>query len=111
MEQGKEMMASKIILKGGILLIHDEYNHVIPTKADLLVEDDRISAIRASIEQADHTGAIVINCADTVVAPGFIDTHHHLWQSQRKGLHCDQILLDYYHSGWYINLKPVAILL
>ena len=90
-------MKSQILLRQGTLLIHGEGDHVTPTKADLLIEKDRIIEIRENIEASDFMS--VINCSGKIVSPGFVDTHHHLWQSQQKGEHSDQILLDYYHSG------------
>ncbi|KAJ4294219.1 hypothetical protein N0V90_007909 [Kalmusia sp. IMI 367209] len=34
-----------------------------------------------------------------IVSPGFIDTHHHLWQTQLKGRHADHTVLDCMPSG------------
>lgn len=31
--------------------------------------------------------------------PGFIDTHHHVWQTQLKGRHANQTLLNYFPTG------------
>lgn len=50
---------------------------------DILVEDDRITAVaprledRGPAEEIDATGGIVI--------PGFIDTHRHMWQAVLRG--------------------------
>ena len=41
----------------------------------------------------------VIDCTGKIISPGFIDTHHHLWQTQSKGSHADQLLLDYLVTG------------
>lgn len=90
-------MASKLLLKGGTLLVHDQENRVSPSRADILIDGDRISKIHPDIEVSEAMK--VIDCSDTIISPGFVDTHHHVWQSQQKGLHADQILLDYYHSG------------
>jgi cytosine/adenosine deaminase-related metal-dependent hydrolase len=88
---------STILLRGGTLLLHDENNRVVPRKSDLLIQADRITRIDDEIRPP--IGTKIIDCEGALVSPGFIDTHRHLWQSQQKGLHCDQILLDYYHSG------------
>jgi N-acetylglucosamine-6-phosphate deacetylase len=70
---------------------------VIPSRADLLITRDCITHIDTVIEQSEDME--VIDCSDTIISPGFVDTHHHPWQSQQMVLHADQILLDYYHSG------------
>ncbi|KAH8690443.1 hypothetical protein BGW36DRAFT_400919 [Talaromyces proteolyticus] len=90
-------MVTQLLLKSGTLLVHDEKNRVAPLRADLLIEGDRISRISAGIEISKSMK--VIDCDGKIISPGFVDTHHHVWQSQQKGLHADQILLDYYHSG------------
>jgi len=78
-------------------LLHDKDKHVVCRRSDLLIQDDRIHEIRNDIQPPD--GASIIDCTDGIISPGFIDTHRHQWQLQQKGLHSDQILLDYYHSG------------
>jgi cytosine/adenosine deaminase-related metal-dependent hydrolase len=88
---------TQLLLKNGTLLVHDEKNQITPLRGDLLIEGDRISSIGSGFEITESME--VIDCTGKIVSPGFIDTHHHVWQSQQKGLHADQILLDYYHSG------------
>ncbi|KAH7145422.1 hypothetical protein B0J13DRAFT_675111 [Dactylonectria estremocensis] len=90
-------MPSQILLKGGTLLVHDKNKRVICQQSDLLIQDDRIHEIGHDIRPSE--GASVVDCTGTLVSPGFVDTHRHQWQSQQKGLHSDQVLLDYYHSG------------
>jgi cytosine/adenosine deaminase-related metal-dependent hydrolase len=38
-----------------------------------------------------------------IVSPGFIDTHHHVWQTQLKGRHANQTLLEYLPNGPFID--------
>ncbi|KAH6999259.1 hypothetical protein BKA56DRAFT_650366 [Ilyonectria sp. MPI-CAGE-AT-0026] len=90
-------MPSQILLKGGMLLVRDESKRVVCQQSDLLIQDDRIYEIGYDIQPSE--GARVIDCTGTLVSPGFVDTHRHQWQSQQKGLHADQVLLDYYYSG------------
>jgi cytosine/adenosine deaminase-related metal-dependent hydrolase len=33
------------------------------------------------------------------LSPGFVDTHHHMWQTQLKGRHADDLFLDYMSKG------------
>lgn len=90
-------MPPKILLKGGTLILHDKEDHPVPSRADLLIDGDRIQAIQETINPDDTM--TTVDCTGKLISPGFIDTHHHVWQSQQKGLHSNQILLDYYHSG------------
>ena len=89
-------MSSPILLKGGTVLTHDNNNKVVPKLADLLIQDFLIQDIG---EGLSSTGATVIDCAGKLVSPGFIDTHHHVWQTQLRGTHADETLLDYFSSG------------
>lgn len=92
-------MSSSVLLRGGMLLVPDETNDnaVIAVKRDLLVMGDRIARIEQGI--AAQTGMTVIDCAGKIVSPGFIDTHHHLWQTPLKGRHGDHSVLDYMPTG------------
>ncbi|CAH0020686.1 unnamed protein product [Clonostachys rhizophaga] len=90
-----------ILLKGGVLLIHHGPNDdVHPTKADLLIRDSNIAAIGQDIDPGD---AEIIDCVGKLISPGFIDTHHHVWQSCLKATHPNDTLLDYFWKGNFIN--------
>jgi predicted amidohydrolase len=56
---------SYILLRGGTLLIHDEHDHVIPKKSDLLIQNDRISRIDDDIQPPP--GTQIIDCADSLI--------------------------------------------
>ncbi|KAI9932357.1 hypothetical protein ASPWEDRAFT_27375 [Aspergillus wentii DTO 134E9] len=90
-----------ILCKNGTLLLHDEHDVVHPTKADLLIEDTRIKAIGENIEAPP--GASIIDCSGKIISPGFIDTHHHLWQTCLKATHANETLIDYFSSGLFMN--------
>jgi cytosine/adenosine deaminase-related metal-dependent hydrolase len=90
------MASSTILLRGGIVLIHDANDHVVPTKADILIQGNMISKIAPNIQPVN---AKEYDCTDKIICPGFIDTHHHLWQTLLKGRFGDQLLLDYMCSG------------
>ncbi|OCL01990.1 Metallo-dependent hydrolase [Glonium stellatum] len=89
-------MAS-LLLKGGTALIHDTSDHVKAIKTDILIEGNKIAKIEPEISASPTVE--VIDCTDKIVSPGFIDTHHHLWQTQLKGRHADELLLDYMITG------------
>lgn len=60
--------------------------------ADILIEGDRIAAIRPAIAADD---AEVIDASGYIASPGFVDTHHHMWQSAIRGVTADWSLGDY----------------
>jgi cytosine/adenosine deaminase-related metal-dependent hydrolase len=90
-------MVPSMLLKNGTYLIHDAKNHVVPTSTSLLIEDGKISKIAEDIEAPD--GVEVIDCTDKIISPGFVDTHHHGWQTQLKGRHANEQLLPYIVTG------------
>ena len=54
--------------------------------ADLLIEDGRIAAIGPELEVPPGDDLRVIDGADRVVYPGFVNTHHHLYQTLTRNL-------------------------
>ncbi|KAF2100906.1 Metallo-dependent hydrolase [Rhizodiscina lignyota] len=90
-------MSSAILLRNGIALLHDNEDHVHATKTDILVEGGTITRIEPNISAPQ--GAEVIDCTDKIISPGFVDTHHHLWQTQLRAKFGDEVLVDYMLKG------------
>ncbi|KAL6864020.1 Metallo-dependent hydrolase [Trichoderma novae-zelandiae] len=64
----------------------------------LLIQGNKIARIAARIDApSDETQ--VIDCTGKIVSPGFIDTHHHVWQTQLKGRFADHTLIEYVPAG------------
>ncbi|KAK2034720.1 amidohydrolase [Colletotrichum zoysiae] len=89
---------NKILLKNGVLLVHGDDGKVTPTQLDLMVEGDRITQIEKDIE-VDANDIQVFDCEERIVSPGFISTHHHVWQTALKGRHVNHTLLEYLPPG------------
>ncbi|KAG0651489.1 5 -deoxyadenosine deaminase [Hyphodiscus hymeniophilus] len=87
------MATESKLLQGGLVLTHGADDHVLPIKADLLIEGNVITKIEDGIQPSAEYE--VIDCTDKILSPGFIDTHHHVWQTLLKGRHADHLLLDY----------------
>jgi cytosine/adenosine deaminase-related metal-dependent hydrolase len=62
------------------------------TRADVLIEDEKIVAVGVDIEVED---AELIDAQNCIVMPGFVDAHRHIWQGAMRGVCADWSLLDY----------------
>ena len=80
-----------ILIKGGCVLTLDRAIGDFE-EADVLIEGTKISAVRPSISVAD---AEIIDAASTIVMPGFVDTHRHMWQGILRNVLPDGSLDDY----------------
>jgi cytosine/adenosine deaminase-related metal-dependent hydrolase len=86
-----------LLLQNGTVLIHDDNDHVVPYQSSVLISNGKIAKIAQSIVPPD--GCEVIDCTNKIISPGFIDTHHHGWQTQLKGRHGNEQLLEYLVTG------------
>ncbi|MEK7240966.1 MAG: dihydroorotase [Gemmatimonadota bacterium] len=68
-----------VLLKGGRLL---DPSSSLDAVGDLLLRDGKIESLGGTLGTPD--GAMVIDCAGQVVAPGFIDVHCHLREPGRE---------------------------
>ena len=89
--------SSHLLLKNGTALIHDENDKVDAVRTDILISGSKISKIAANI--SPPPGSEVIDCTDNIISPGFVDTHHHVWQTLLKGRHANHTLLQYMPGG------------
>lgn len=65
----------RTLFKDGTIITMDRTS-AAPPVGDVLVENGRIAAIGADLQVAD---AEVIDAAGSIVMPGLIDAHHHMW--------------------------------
>ncbi len=75
-------MTRPTLLRGGWVLSLDPRVGNF-AEADVLVEDGRIAEVGVGLRRRD---AEVIDAADCIVMPGFVDTHRHVWRSLFRNL-------------------------
>jgi hypothetical protein len=68
----------RIVLKGGVVLTLDRRVGDF-AEADVLIEDGKIREVRPDIAISGDAAAVV-DAANRIVIPGFIDTHSHSYQ-------------------------------
>jgi type III restriction enzyme len=73
-------MTVKTLIRGGCVLTMGRSNFA---EADVLIDGATIAEIGTGLRSRD---AEVIDATDTIVMPGFVDTHRHLWESLFRNL-------------------------
>ncbi|MBL5973672.1 MAG: amidohydrolase [Candidatus Leucobacter sulfamidivorax] len=74
-----------ILISGGTVVTMDPD---VPdlVRGDVLIRGRRIVEIGADLSAAARGGAIVVDASNSIVMPGFHDTHRHCWQNQLRRL-------------------------
>jgi 5-methylthioadenosine/S-adenosylhomocysteine deaminase len=80
----------RILLKGGCVLSLDSTVGDFE-RADVLIDGSRIAAVGPNLEAT----AEVIDASNTIVMPGFVDTHRHMWQGALRNILPNGLLSDY----------------
>jgi len=80
--------SKRILIQNGCVLTLDKKIGNFH-KADVLIEGTKISAIGPNLSAAD---AEVIDAADMIVMPGFVDTHRHVWEGILRNIGTDVTL-------------------
>jgi cytosine/adenosine deaminase-related metal-dependent hydrolase len=80
----------RMLIKGGHVLSMDPAVGDF-AEADVLVSGRRIEAVGPDLEAG---GVEIIDAAGMIVMPGFIDTHHHQFETALRGFLADGILIN-----------------
>lgn len=78
-------------MKGGCVLTLDPQIGDF-AKADILVKNGKIAAVGPELDADDVE---MIDASNTIVMPGFVDTHRHMWEGFLRNLLPDASLADY----------------
>jgi 5-methylthioadenosine/S-adenosylhomocysteine deaminase len=79
------MTSKRILLKNGCVLSLDSRVGNFK-QGDVLIEGSKIAAVAPNLSASE---AEVIDASETIVMPGFIDTHRHLWEGILRNIGTD----------------------
>ncbi|MGW6901092.1 amidohydrolase family protein [Streptomyces sp. NPDC054919] len=83
----------RILFTGATIVTMDPDLGVLD-RGDLLVEGDTITAVGTGLSAED---AVVVDATGAILAPGFVDTHRHAWETQLR-----RIMPDIDDLGGYV---------
>jgi cytosine/adenosine deaminase-related metal-dependent hydrolase len=90
MPEGVGVKGRRTLIKGGVVLSMDDGVGNFAS-GDVLIEGSAIVEVAASIDAPD---AAVIDASGHIVAPGFIDGHHHQFETALRSFLADGILIN-----------------
>lgn len=83
-----------LLVKNACIYTMDEKQTVIPNGV-IGVEGENITLLEAMEKGKEYEGKEVIDAKGSVIFPGFVDTHIHIFQSFLKGLGADHRLIEW----------------
>jgi 5-methylthioadenosine/S-adenosylhomocysteine deaminase len=83
--------SGRILLRGGCVLSLDPKVGDFAV-GDVLIEGSRIAAVGPAL---NAPAATVVDASNTIVMPGFIDTHRHMWQGAIRNSLPNGLIGDY----------------
>ncbi|WP_417683891.1 amidohydrolase family protein [Roseibium sp.] len=88
--EGLGQPGRRILIKGGAVLSMDDKVGNFAA-GDVLIEGTKIVEVGANIDAGD---AVVVDAAGKIVMPGFVDTHHHQFETALRSQLADGILIN-----------------
>ncbi|KAI1141668.1 amidohydrolase family protein [Hypoxylon sp. FL0543] len=90
--------APSVLLSGGTIIAFNEDTDSLEVirNGALLITGDRIAGIYNTASPSNlPDGTDIVDCANSIISPGFVDTHRHGWQTALKTLSPNTTLPDY----------------
>jgi len=92
----KVPQTGRVLIKGGSLVTMN--SALSDFVGDLLIEGGKIAAIDRTIEAGD---AEIVDASRLIVAPGFVETHRHTWQSCLRHLGANWSAAQYFANNFF----------
>lgn len=99
--------ATSILFTDATIIAFDINTNRTQTLRDssILVENDSITQIYNGTTPTSYpNGTEVVNATGKIISPGFIDSHHHLWQTAFKTIASNTTLSEYFQK--YSEFSP-----
>ena len=99
------MASQRLLIRNGYVVSVDTDIGDLPS-GDVLVEGSTIAAVGRDLQVGDCE---VIDATDSIVIPGFVDTHRHTWQAPLRNIASDWSLFNYLaglHSSLSGHFRP-----
>jgi cytosine/adenosine deaminase-related metal-dependent hydrolase len=103
-ELGRLLGQRRILIKGGVVLTIDRQVGDF-ARADVLIEDGKIREVRPNIAVSPDSAAVV-DAANRIVIPGFVDTHSHSYQGILRNILTNGVLNPDYNRDIQTTLTP-----
>ena len=84
-------MTSRYLIRNATVVSMDPKIGV-QSSCDVLIEGSIIKDVGPNLEVASD--ATIIDGTDSIICPGFIDTHRHMWQTQLAGIMSNSVLVS-----------------
>jgi 5-methylthioadenosine/S-adenosylhomocysteine deaminase len=94
----------RVLLEGGVVLTLDRQIGDF-ARADVLIEDGKIREVAPNIAVSGDAAA-VIDAANRIVIPGFVDTHSHSYQGLLRNILTNGVLNPDYNRDIQTTLTP-----
>lgn len=96
----------RVLITGGTVLTMDPALGTLET-GDVLIQGSTIADVAPDLRaQGAASGAIVIDATDSVLTPGFVDTHRHAWEAQLRRIMPDVNDLGEYVMSTLAGMAP-----
>jgi hypothetical protein len=94
----------RILLRGGVVLSLDPKVGDFD-KADVLIDGKKIVEVAPAVAAGD---AEIVDCSGTIVMPGFITTHHHMYETLQRSSIPDGLLAGAWPQESRIRLSRTS---
>ena len=108
-QQATVISCAKLLAGGTIIAFDDDTQQLrVIREGSLLIEGDRIKSVSDVAHPSDlPLNVDIIDCANKIITPGFIDTHRHGWQTVFKTLGSNTTLVEYAYRYSALVSQPL----